>query len=59
MKKRILIIFSILVINSLSIFPFEGNYVRFEQILPEFKGIKQTGISSILQDSKGYMWFEI
>jgi ligand-binding sensor domain-containing protein/DNA-binding CsgD family transcriptional regulator len=34
-----------------------GQYLRFERLLPEAGGAPVTGISSILQDREGYLWF--
>jgi ligand-binding sensor domain-containing protein/DNA-binding CsgD family transcriptional regulator len=34
-----------------------GRYLRFERLLPETGGAPVTGISSILQDREGYLWF--
>ena len=34
-----------------------GRYLRFERLLPETGGAAVTGISSILQDREGYLWF--
>jgi len=34
-----------------------GRYIRFEQIIPEFKRESVTNVSSILQDREGFMWF--
>jgi hypothetical protein len=34
-----------------------SRYLRFERLLPETGGAPVTGISSILQDREGYVWF--
>jgi len=34
-----------------------GRYLRFERLLPEPGGAPVSGISSILQDKEGYLWF--
>jgi ligand-binding sensor domain-containing protein/DNA-binding CsgD family transcriptional regulator len=34
-----------------------GRYLRFERLLPEDGGTPVTGISSILQDKQGFLWF--
>ncbi len=40
-----------------SLFSFPGQYLRFEHLLPDSRGTSVTGISSILQDKEGYLWF--
>ncbi len=37
--------------------PLPRKYLRFERLLPDSKGTSVTGISSILQDKEGYLWF--
>ena len=41
----------------LSIQPSVGRYIRFEHLIPEQQGETVLGISSILQDKMGFMWF--
>jgi len=36
---------------------FDGRYIRFEHLIPEINGKPIFGISSILQDREGFMWF--
>ena len=36
---------------------FPSRYLRFERILPETGGTPVTGVSSILQDKEGFLWF--
>jgi ligand-binding sensor domain-containing protein/DNA-binding CsgD family transcriptional regulator len=40
-----------------SLFSLPGRYLRFEHLLPETGGAPVTGISSILQDRDGFLWF--
>jgi len=35
----------------------QGPYIRFERLLPETGGAPVPGISSVLQDGEGYIWF--
>jgi len=35
----------------------QGQYIRFERLLPETGGAPVAGIASILQDREGYLWF--
>lgn len=34
-----------------------GPYIRFERLIPEFRGAPSPGVSSILQDREGFLWF--
>ncbi len=34
-----------------------GPFFRFERLLPEFRGAAVPGVSSLLQDQEGYLWF--
>ena len=39
------------------LFSFPERYLRFERLLPETSDAPVTGISSILQDCEGFLWF--
>jgi len=36
---------------------FAGPFLRFERLLPEFRGATVPGVSSILQGREGFLWF--
>jgi ligand-binding sensor domain-containing protein/DNA-binding CsgD family transcriptional regulator len=36
---------------------FSGQYLRFERLVPELGGMPVAGISSVLQDKQGFLWF--
>ncbi len=36
---------------------FPARFLRFEHFLPETSGLSVTGISSLLQDREGFLWF--
>jgi ligand-binding sensor domain-containing protein/DNA-binding CsgD family transcriptional regulator len=40
-----------------SLFSLPGRFFRFERLPPEYRGAPVPGISSMLQDKEGYLWF--
>ena len=44
-------------LSQASLFSLPGRYLRFERLLPDTRGTSVTGISSILQDREGFLWF--
>jgi DNA-binding CsgD family transcriptional regulator/streptogramin lyase len=57
MTKKVFIAVLVLFTVPLSIWPYTGQYIRFECLIPELQGETILGISSILQDKEDYMWF--
>jgi len=46
-----------LLLSQVSLSSLPSRYLRFDSLLPETGGAPVTGISSILQDKEGYLWF--
>jgi len=46
-----------LLLSSIPLVSLPSRYLRFERLIPDSKGTSVTGISSILQDREGYLWF--
>ena len=57
MKKAVFMLLGLFISTPILVAPFDGRYLRFEHLLPEFNGKQVISISSILQDRGGFIWF--
>lgn len=59
MKKRLaaFLLLGAFLLSRGAVASLPSRYYRFERLLPEVGGAPVTGISSILQDREGYLWF--
>ena len=57
MLNRLVFQFILIILFPLLLFPSDGRYIRFDNILPEYEGKSITGVSSIIQDKEGFLWF--
>jgi ligand-binding sensor domain-containing protein/DNA-binding CsgD family transcriptional regulator len=47
----------LLLLSPAFLLAYPGRYLRFERLFPEVSGAPVTGISSMLQDEEGFLWF--
>jgi ligand-binding sensor domain-containing protein/DNA-binding CsgD family transcriptional regulator len=57
MRKTVFLTLSLLVLISSFVIADDGRYLRFDRLVPEFQGKPVAGISSVLQDKVGFLWF--
>lgn len=57
MNKLVFFLLAVLIAVPSLALAIDGRYIRFEHLIPELNGKPILGISSILQDREGFMWF--